>query len=498
MGKITGFLEYTRETARAPAARRARQRLVRGLSGFPRRQSSHAGRALHGLRRAVLPYRLPAQQHHSGLERSGLSRPLARRDPRACIRPTISPSSPAASVPAPCEAACVLGINEPPVTIKVIEKTIIEHAFREGWIQPEPPARRTGKRVAVVGSGPAGLAAAQQLNRAGHAGDGVRKGRSHRRTAALRHSRFQDGEVGARPAAGADDGRGRGVSRPACTWAARSPAMNCARSSTRSCWPGGAEQPRDLHGAGPGTEGHSFRDGVSAAAEQALRRRRRSGSDSGHRQARGDHRRRRHGRGLPGHLASPEGRIGASVRDSCRCRRTTARRKRRGRCGRCNCASESSHEEGGIRDWSIATTAFTGDENGHVQKLHAVRVGPRAEFEPIPGTEFTMDADLVLLAMGFTGPGEERMLEQLGVALDARGNVATERELQRPTFRASSPPAIWRGQSLVVWAIAEGRKAAEGVHRYLAIAERQAGGRGAWKSVPVERCRPAGDRNAGS
>ena len=92
--------------------------------------------------------------------------------------------------PAPCEAACVLGINEPPVTIKNIEKTIVEHAFKEGWIRPEPPPVRTGKRVAVVGSGPAGLAAAQQLNRAGHIGDRVRESRSHRRPAALRHSRI--------------------------------------------------------------------------------------------------------------------------------------------------------------------------------------------------------------------------------------------------------------------------------------------------------------------
>ena len=137
---------------------------------------------------------------------------------------------------------------------------------------------------------------------------------------------------------------------------------------------------------------------------------------------------------------------------------------------------ESSHEEGGIRDWSMATASFTGDENGRVNKLHAIRVGPAPKFEPIPGTEFTLDADLVLLAMGFTGPVKQGLLEQLGVALDARGNVATDANY------ATSVPGVFaagdmrRGQSLVVWAIAEGRKAAEGMHRYLVNAESLAAG----------------------
>jgi glutamate synthase (NADPH/NADH) small chain len=128
--------------------------------------------------------------------------------------------------------------------------------------------------------------------------------------------------------------------------------------------------------------------------------------------------------------------------------------------------SESSHEEGGIRDWSIATTRFSGDETGHVRKLHAVRVGPPPRFEPIPGTEFEMEVDLVLLAMGFTGPVRHGLIEQLGVALDARGNVAT-------TDYMSSVPGVFaagdmrRGQSLVVHAIAEGRKAARAIDRWL-------------------------------
>jgi glutamate synthase (NADPH/NADH) small chain len=128
---------------------------------------------------------------------------------------------------------------------------------------------------------------------------------------------------------------------------------------------------------------------------------------------------------------------------------------------------EGAHEEGGIRDWSIATTAFTGDERGNVRQLHGTRVGPPPKFEPIPGTEFTMDADLVLIAMGFLGPVRNGMIEQLGVVLDQRGNVATGGDYM------SSVPGIFaagdmrRGQSLVVWAISEGRKAAASVDRYL-------------------------------
>jgi glutamate synthase (NADPH) small chain len=129
--------------------------------------------------------------------------------------------------------------------------------------------------------------------------------------------------------------------------------------------------------------------------------------------------------------------------------------------------SESSHEEGGIRDWAIGTTKFTGDEHGNVKQLHAIRVGPPPKFEAIPGTEFILDADLVLLALGFLGPVKQGMVEQLGVNLDARSNIATDANYM------SSVPGIFaagdmrRGQSLVVWAISEGRKAAIAVDKYL-------------------------------
>jgi glutamate synthase (NADPH/NADH) small chain len=132
---------------------------------------------------------------------------------------------------------------------------------------------------------------------------------------------------------------------------------------------------------------------------------------------------------------------------------------------------ESSHEEGGVREWSMATASFTGDENGRVKQLHGVRVGPAPKFEPIPGSEFTMDADLVLLAMGFTGPVKNGLLDQLGVVLDGRGNVATDANYTTSVPGIFAAGDLRRGQSLVVWAIAEGRKAAEGMHRYLVNVE---------------------------
>ncbi|MBP9211925.1 MAG: FAD-dependent oxidoreductase, partial [Bacteroidetes bacterium] len=126
-----------------------------------------------------------------------------------------------------------------------------------------------------------------------------------------------------------------------------------------------------------------------------------------------------------------------------------------------------SHEEGGIRDWALTTTRFEGDANGNVTKLHAVRVGPPPNFTPVTGSEFSLDVDLVLLAMGFNGPSKNGLLDELGVALDARGNVSTDREYMSSIPGIFSAGDMRRGQSLVVWAISEGRKAAKSVDKFL-------------------------------
>jgi glutamate synthase (NADPH/NADH) small chain len=130
--------------------------------------------------------------------------------------------------------------------------------------------------------------------------------------------------------------------------------------------------------------------------------------------------------------------------------------------------TESSHEEGGTREWAVATTRFEGDAQGNVKKLHAVHVGPAPKFEPVSGTDFSVDAELVLIAMGFTGPVKTGMLEGLGVALDNRGNIACDERFMSSVPGVFAAGDMRRGQSLVVWAIAEGRKAAAAVNAYLA------------------------------
>jgi glutamate synthase (NADPH/NADH) small chain len=359
----------------------------------------------------------------------------------------------------------VLGINEPAVTIKQIEKTIIDYAFGQGWIRPEPAASRTGKRVAVVGSGPAGLAAAQQLARAGHWVTVFEK--SDRIGGLLRYGipnfkmekHLIDRRVQQMSAEGVEF-------KPNSHVGHNVPVEDLRKDFDAILLSGGAEHSRDLKVPGRELQGIHF------AMEFLPQQNKVCEGDTVSSQilARGKH-----------VVIIGGGDTGAD------CLGTTHRQKPISvhqfellpmppkerspltpwPLWPMQLRVEGAHEEGGIREWSVATTKFTGDENGNVKQLHAVRVGPPPKFEPVAGTEFTMDADLVLLAMGFLGPVRSGMIEQLGVALDQRGNVSTGENYM------SSVPGIFaagdmrRGQSLVVWAIAEGRKAARGVDQYL-------------------------------
>jgi glutamate synthase (NADPH/NADH) small chain len=368
--------------------------------------------------------------------------------------------------PAPCEAACVLGIDQPPVSIKVIEKSIVERAWDEGWINPEPPEHNTGKRVAVVGSGPAGLAAAQQIRRAGHSVTVYEK--ADRIGGLLRYGipnfKLEKHTIERRLKQMRAEGitfltnAHVGVNIPVETLTSHYDAILLA---------GGAEAPRDLKI--PGRE----LKGVHFAMEYLPQQNRRNEGDTID----------------PGIAISAEGKrvviIGGGDTGA-DCLGTAHRQKPLSvhqfeimpKPPETRAAStpwplwplqlrvEGAHEEGGIRDWGINSIRFTGDENGNVKQLHGVRVGPPPKFEPLPGSEFVMEADLVLLAMGFLGPVRNGMLEQLGVELDARGNVATT-DYQTSVEGIFAAGDMRRGQSLVVWAIAEGRKAAAAVDEYL-------------------------------
>ena len=369
--------------------------------------------------------------------------------------------------PAPCEGSCVLGINADPVTIKNIEISIIDRAFKEGIVKASPPAVRTGKKVAVVGSGPAGLAGAAQLNHAGHWVTVFE--RADRIGGLLRYG-IPEFKMEKRVV----DRRLNIMTEEGVTFRTNANVgVNVSVEELRGNFDaillsGGATAPRDLPVPGRDLRGIHFAmeylplqnkrcEGDTIPDSQFITAKDKhvviiGGGDTGadclgtsHRQG---------ARSIVQFELLPKPPLDRAADNPWPNWPNIFR-------------TSSAHEEGGGREYCVLTKSFTG-RDGQVEQLHAVRV----EFEgrnmrEVPGSEFTINADLVLLAMGFLGPERNGMLGQLGVNINERGNVATDTE------KMTSIPGIFaagdmsRGQSLVVWAIREGRVAARCMDKYL-------------------------------
>ncbi|MBX3313454.1 MAG: glutamate synthase subunit beta [Actinobacteria bacterium] len=368
--------------------------------------------------------------------------------------------------PAPCEAACVLGINQDPVTIKQVEVTIIEHAFAEGWVAPVKPAVRTGKKVAVVGSGPAGLAAAQQLTRAGH--EVVVLERADRLGGLLRYGipefkmekRVLDRRLAQMRSEGTEfrTGVNVGVDVTGEELQATYDAIVLAGGATAARdLPipgrelGGIHQAMEyLPFANRVQEGDLDESPIDVAGKKVVII---GGGDTGadclgtaHRQGASEIRQ------FEIMARPPDARPDSTPWPTWPLIHRTA----------------SAHEEGGERVYSINTEAFVGGDDGRVKALrtHAVEMVD-GRFEKVEGTEADIEADFVFLAMGFTGPESAWITEQFGVELDGRSNVARD-----DSWRTNVPGVyvagdMGRGQSLIVWAIAEGRSCAAAVDRDL-------------------------------
>ena len=368
--------------------------------------------------------------------------------------------------PAPCESACVLGINSDPVSIRVLEWNIIDRGFDEGWVEPVLPLVATGKRVAVVGSGPAGLAAAQQLAREGHSVTVYEK--ADRIGGLLRY-----GIPDFKMEKWVLDRRLDQMKKEGVTFETN---VNVGGDLEVATLQGnfdavlltlGAEQPREL--PVPGRE----LSGVHLAMDYLTQQNKRVAGDT-----------------IVDEPISAKGKRvviigGGDTGSDCL---GTAHRQGCIEAHQFELLPEPppsradstpwplwpmqlrtshAHEEGCDRQWSVSTTKFSG-QDGHVTKLHAHQVAfEHGKFSPIPQTEFDMNVDLVLLAMGFTGPVKAGILDDLGVQYNTRGHVEVDENFMTSIDGVFAAGDTKRGASLIVWAIAEGRKAAAGIHQFL-------------------------------
>ncbi len=375
--------------------------------------------------------------------------------------------------PAPCENACVLGYNFPAVAIKNIELTIIEKAFDQGWIRPRPPKTRTGKAVAVIGSGPAGLACADQLNKKGHK---VTVYEKNEKIGGLLRFGIPDYKlekivitrrIDLMEKEGIDFKTGINVGVDI-------QLADLKKKYDAIVLTGGAEMPRDLSVEGRDLKGVYF-------AMEFLPQQNRVNSKLKFAEERID---------VKGKKVVVIG--GGDTGSDCV---GTSNRQGAASVVQIELLPEppkeraldnpwpqwaliertsTSHEEGCVRDYAVMTKKFSG-ENGVLKKLHAVRVAfgekdpvtGRSSMTEVKGSEFVLDCDYAFLAMGFLGPVQEGMIKEIGCELDARGNIKTNKNYMSSVEGVFAAGDMRRGQSLVVWAINEGREAAEGVHQYL-------------------------------
>jgi glutamate synthase (NADPH/NADH) small chain len=374
--------------------------------------------------------------------------------------------------PAPCEGSCVLGINDDPVTIKAVELTIIDRAFAEGWVVPCPPAVETGKRVAVIGSGPAGLAAAQQLRRAGHRVTVYE--RDDRIGGLLRYGipefKMEKRVLNRR----LDQMRAEGVEFRVNANVGVNLSVDEIRSGSDAILlAGGATEPRDLPVPGRDLNGVCYAmqyltqqnrrcEGDAIDADQFITARDKhvvivGGGDTG-----ADCLGTAHRQGAK-HILQLE--ILPRPPDQRAADNPWPEWPRIYRVS-------SAHEEGGERVYSASTRRFIDDGKGNVKALELVEVEAqtidgRMTFVEKPETAHEIPCDLALLAMGFVGPERPGLLEQLGVDLTPRGNVARDRNWMTSVDGVFTAGDMQRGQSLIVWALAEGRSAARGIDLYL-------------------------------
>ena len=469
MGKPTGFMEFARET---PKRRPVKKRVHDWLEVYLDFPDAHLQKQAARCMDCGIPF------CHQGCPLGNIIpdwndlvyRDLWREAIDRLHATNNFPEFTGRLCPAPCESACVLGINDDPVTIKQIELEIIEHAWKEGWIKPEPPAKPTGKRVAVVGSGPAGMAAAQQLARAGHAVTLFE--RDSRIGGLLRYGipdfkmekwvidrRMEQMETeGVEFRAGADIGKDID-------------ARDLLRDYDALCLTGGATHPRDLQVPGRELEGTYF-----AMDFLPLQNKRNAGDEIPNEQfisAKGKHVIILGGGDTGADCLGTVHRQGAKsvVQMEILPRPPEYRGSDAPWPTYPNIYRVSSaHEEGGEREYSVQTTHLSG-ENGVLKRLHGCRVefvreDGRMAMKEVPGSAFEEPVDLLLLAMGFLGP-EKYMAEQLGIELNERGNVVCDKNKMTSVPGVFTAGDMTRGQSLIVWAIQEGRTAARGVDRYL-------------------------------